>query len=179
MTVAGGPAGTPGAARVAVSSPRRIALVGIGSGLLAMVLATAAAVLDEPMIFPSLGPTAFLLVAQSANPVNSPRSVLVGHAAGLLAGSAALHLFGLADAGSAVVEGVTGARIGAVGLSVGLTAALLLGLRSLHAPACATTLIVSLGLLPRFGQHVVMLGAVVVMVAVAVAVRVGVSRPNP
>ncbi len=168
--------GLPGAARVAAFGPRQIALVGAGAGLLAMVLAASAAILDEPMIFPSLGPTAFLLVAQPANPVNSPRAVVVGHAAGLVAGWTSLHLFGLVDAGSAIAVGVSGTRVGAVGLSVALTAGLLLGLRSLHAPACATTLIVSLGVVPRTREHGVMLGAVVLMVVFAIPFRAAERR---
>ena len=86
------------------------------------LMALAAAVTDEPLIFPPLGPTAFLLFYTPRAPVSSPKNTLVGHLIGAAAGYLALVVFGLTDKGPALIEGVTLARTGAAALSLGLTA---------------------------------------------------------
>src|SRR5262249_17372753 len=58
-----------------------------------------------------------------------------------------LWLMGLTQAGSAMQEGVTVPRMVAVALSLAATGALMILLRVVHAPAGATTLIISLGLI--------------------------------
>ena len=75
----------------------------------------------------------------------------------------ALALFGLLDAGPALATGVTAARVGAAGLSLGLTAGLMVWLKAPHPPAGATTLIVSLGILTRPEQLGVLMAGVVLL----------------
>jgi hypothetical protein len=101
----------------------------------------------QPWLFPSLGPTAMLQTEQPASDDSSPRNTLVGHAVALVAGYASLAVFGLRSAAPILSSGVTPARIGAASASLALTAAVLVLVRRPHAPAGATTLIVSLGLL--------------------------------
>lgn len=106
-----------------------------------------AALLGQPLIFPSLGPTAFLFFETPLDPRSSPRNTLIGHLIGLLAGAFSLAIFGLVDAPSILQEGVTAARVGAAAFSVALTGGAQLLLKASHPPAGATVLIVSLGLL--------------------------------
>ena len=63
-------------------------------------MAGAALLTGEPFIFPSLGPTAFLLFYTPTLPAASPRNTLCGHAIGAAAGYLALVLFGLTDRGA-------------------------------------------------------------------------------
>ena len=64
-----------------------------------------------------------------------------------------------------MIAGVTLARAAATGLSLGLTSAIMTWLRVRHPPACATTLIVSLGILARPEQlAVLMLGVAALVV---------------
>jgi CBS domain-containing membrane protein len=82
-----------------------------------------------------------------------------------VAGYLSLAIFGLLDAGPALVVGVTWARVGAAALSLALTSGAMVWLRVPHPPAGATTLIVSLGLLttiPKLG--VLMLGVILLLV---------------
>jgi putative cell wall-binding protein len=109
-------------------------------------MAGAAFALQSPLVFPSLGATAFLLFTSPHAPAASPRNTIIGHAVGVAMGWVSLAAFGLLDAGPAVVDMITGPRAGAAALSLGLTACLLTWLRSPHPPGGATTLIVSLGL---------------------------------
>lgn len=135
------------------------------------LMALAAAITDEPLIFPSLGPTAFLLFYTPRAPVASPKNTLVGHLIGAAAGYLALVLFGLTERGPALVEGVTLARTGAAALSLGLTAGVMAWVKAPHPPAGATTLIVSLGILTEPSQLAVLMLGVVLLVLQGFAIN--------
>jgi CBS-domain-containing membrane protein len=120
------------------------------NGVITIGLLAGVAMLSRtPFVFPSLGPTAFLLFFTPRAPAASPRHTIYGHAIGLLCGYAALWLFGLRHAPPAMVTGVSAARVGAAALSLGSTGALMILLKAAHPPAGATTLIVSLGFVTR------------------------------
>lgn len=135
------------------------------NGLIAIgAMALVAFVTDEPFVFPSLGPTAFLLFYTPMLPAASPRNTVFGHLIGAAAGYLALVAFGLTDAEPALSAGVSGARVGAAALSLGLTSGAMVWARVPHPPAGATTLIISLGLLREPEQLVVLMLAVVLLV---------------
>lgn len=136
------------------------------NGFISIALMSLLAVLTrEPFIFPSLGPTAFLLFHSPHTAAASPRNTFLGHLVGVACGYASLAAFGLLNAGPALAMGVTPARAAAAGLSLGLTAGFMVWLRVPHPPAGATTLIVSLGILTRPDQlAVLMLGVVILLV---------------
>src|SRR5579883_627568 len=122
-----------------------------------------AVITQSPFIFPSLGPTAFLFFYTPTAPAASPRNTIVGHAIGVLAGYFSLVVTGLTTAGPALSVGVTWPRVIAAALSLGLTAGLMVLLRSPHPPAGATTLIISLGLLTKPLQLLILMVAVVLL----------------
>lgn len=128
------------------------------------IMAAAAVVTGQPFIFPSLGPTAFLLFYTPTAPAASPRNTVLGHAIGCAAGYLALVVFGLTEAAPALASEVTWARVGAAALSLGLTSGFMVWLRVPHPPAGATTLIVSLGILREPWQLAVLMLAVVLLV---------------
>jgi CBS-domain-containing membrane protein len=123
----------------------------------------------EPFLFPSLGPSAYLLAVNPDAPTSQPRRVVGGHAVGVAAGLLAYTLLAAPLVGTSPPPA---ASLGAVrlaasaSLSVGLTTAGMLAADLQHAPACATTLIVALGLLAAPLEGVVILLAVGVLVAV-------------
>lgn len=142
------------------------------NGFLSIALmALAALATRQPFVFPSLGPTAFLLFYTPLAPSASPRNTFFGHLIGALAGYLALVVFGLLHAGPALIVGVTAARVGAAALSLGLTAGFMVWLRVPHPPAGATTLIVSLGILTNPGQLAVLMAAVVLLLAQGFAIN--------
>jgi CBS-domain-containing membrane protein len=128
------------------------------------LMSTVALISHQPFVFPSLGPTAFLFFYTPLAPAASPRNTIVGHLIGAVAGWMSLAAFGLLHADPAIAVGVTGARVGAAALSLGLTSALMVLCRVPHPPAGATTLIVSLGIL-RTPMHLAILMAAVVLLA--------------
>jgi len=118
-----------------------------GSLIAIAVSGLAAWAFREPLLFPSLGATAFLFFETPMAEVASPRNAMIGHTVAVLAALAAIALFGLLDAPSAYEAGVVPERIGAVALAVATTGGALRLLRAAHPPAGATTIIVSSGLL--------------------------------
>ena len=128
----------------------------------------------EPMIFPSLGATAYLLFAHPHEHQARFRNALLGHLAGALIGLAALKLFVTGIGGvhvSAALEILQpGARwsmahqwlyVAAAATSIGLTLAFMVATGTEHSPACSTTLLFSLGVF----QHLWQIGVLVAGVA--------------
>src|SRR5215207_2984676 len=138
-----------------------------GCAVAIAVCGLAAHLAKQPMLFPSLGPSALLFFEKPTAPESSPYNALVG----ILAGVAAVALFGLLDAPSVLEAGVTLARVGAATLSVALVALLLPPLRASHPPAGATTLLVSLGLLDQPRQLAWVLAGVVLLTALSWALN--------
>lgn len=147
------------------SSTFVMGLFSLVNGIIAIgAMALVALVTGEPFVFPSLGPTAFLLFYTPTAPASSPRNTLGGHAIGATAGYLSLVLFGLTNDPPALATSVTAARVGAAALSLGLTSGAMVWARVPHPPAGATTLIVSLGILREPEQLVVLMVAVLLLV---------------
>ncbi len=150
------------------------------NGVIAVgIMSAAALVTGEPWVFPSLGPTAFLLFSAPTRAASSPRNAIVGHAIGAAVGYLMLVAFGLTDAAPALATDVTWERVLAAALSLGLTSGFMIWLGVPHAPAGATTLIVSLGILHTLPDLSVLMLAVVGLVAQALVINrlAGVDYP--
>ncbi|HTT27065.1 MAG TPA: HPP family protein [Solirubrobacteraceae bacterium] len=135
-------------------------LVAIGlSGLWAYIV-------KQPLVFPSLGATAFLIFETPMAEVGTPRNTIIGHTVGVAAGALSLALFGLLDAPSVYVSGVTLGRVAAIALAVAITGGVLRILRSAHPPAGATTIIVASGLLAKPRQMLdILIGVLLLTIA--------------
>jgi CBS-domain-containing membrane protein len=124
-----------------------------------------------PFLFPSIGPTALLLFSGPTAPTASPRNTLCGHAVGIVCGYFALWATGLTHAASAMAAGMDVSRIIAAALSLSLTGSLMTLLRVPHAPAGATTLIISLGIITSPRDLAVIELAVALLVLCALVVH--------
>ena len=151
----------------------------IGCLLALAVSGLAAYLLKEPLLFPSLGPTAFLFFEYPLGSGSSPRNTLIGHLVAVLAGALSLAVFGLLDHPSVLQEGVTLPRIGAAAFSMALTGAVLLLLRSSHPPAGASVLIVSLGFFQRPLEMLVLMIGVLLLTVVAWVINRAAGVPVP
>ena len=161
-----------------------LAIFALLNGLLSIgLLAGLAVVTHSPFVFPSLGPTAFLFFYTPTAPSAAPRNTIVGHAIGVVMGYFSLLVTGLTHAGPTLAVGVSGPRVVAAALSLGLTAGVMVLLKSPHPPAGATTLIISLGLFTTPYQLLILMVAVVLLTAVAFAINrlAGIDYPlwNP
>jgi CBS-domain-containing membrane protein len=160
--------------------PRVMGAFAFLNGLLTIgILAAVAMATDTPSLFPSLGPTAFLLFSTPLLAAASPRNSIEGHLIGVLAGYVSLVLFGLTDEPATIVEGVSARRVGAAALSLALTSGFMVWLQRPHPPAGATTLIISLGLLREPWQLVVLMVAVVLMVVQGYVINRLAGLPYP
>jgi CBS-domain-containing membrane protein len=174
--------------RVSERYPHHLVLAAFNlvNGALSIGLIGCVALLTgQAFIFPSLGATAFILFHLPLAEAASPRNVLCAHTIGALCGWFCLYLFGLQDAPSAFVAGMDLARAGAAALSLGSTAALMTLLRIPHPPAGATTLVVSLGLMPALAQIPVLIAGVLLLLVQAfvlnrlAGIRYPVWAPRP
>lgn len=157
-----------------------LALFSMINGFISIGLMSVLAVITHsPFVFPSLGPTAFLFFYTPTAPSASPRNTIIGHAIGALAGYLSLVVTGLTMAGPAYAVGVTWPRVIAAALSLGLTAGLMVLFKSPHPPAGATTLIISLGILTRPWQLLLLMGAVVLLTLQAIAINRLAGIPYP
>jgi CBS domain-containing membrane protein len=119
-------------------------------GFVSVAILTAVAMISHtPFVFPSIGPTAILFFFHPMSASASPRHAIYGHAIGILCGYGSLLLLGLQHAGSATNGAISGRRLIAVALSLAATGFFMVLLEVAHAPAGATTLIISLGIITR------------------------------
>lgn len=163
------------------SSRSREALLAFLSGTVSIgLMGGLAHFAHAPFVFPSLGPTAFLLFYRPGAAASCPRNTIVGHLVGAACGLGAILLFGLYGEPDAITDGVTWARAGAAALSLGGTAGVMVLLRSPHPPAGATTLIVSLGFLTHPAHLAVLMAAVGLLVLQAMITHAiaGTSYPR-
>jgi CBS domain-containing membrane protein len=149
--------------RVSARYPRQLVLAGFGfvNGAISIgLIASVALLTQQAFIFPSLGATAFILFHVPMAEAAAPRNALYAHLIGALCGWLSLALFGLLDHPSAFESGLHWARVAAATLALGSTAGLMVLLRVPHPPAAATSLIVSLGLMPALSQIPILLAGV-------------------
>jgi CBS domain-containing membrane protein len=138
----------------------------IGSAVSIFIIGVAAYLTHEPWVFPSLGPTAYILFVAPMAVEACPRNVICGHFIGIVCALVAVFVFGLVGAGPDLPD-LQFRRVCAVTVALALTFAVMTWLHVPHAPAGATTLIVALGLLHTPRDYVVMMLAVVALVVIA------------
>jgi len=143
------------------------------------VLALLALVSHNPFVFPSLGPTAYLLFFSPLAKTSSPRNTIVGHAIGLLCGYGAFVVTGAGAVPFGMHPGIFWPRVLAAALSLSATGAFMVLLDVSHPPAGATTLIVSLGIISKPRELVIIEVAVFLLVAQAWVINrlAGVAYP--
>jgi CBS domain-containing membrane protein len=143
------------------------------------VLALLALVSHNPFVFPSLGPTAYLLFFSPLGKTSSPRNTIFGHAIGLICGYLAFVVTGAGALPFGTHPGIFWPRVLAAALSLSATGAFMVLLDVSHPPAGATTLIVSLGIISKPIELVIMEVAVFLLVAQALAINRLAGLPYP
>ena len=142
-------------------------------------LALLALVSGNPFVFPSLGPTAYLLFFSPLAKNSSPRNTILGHAIGLVCGYAAYVVTGAGVMPFGVHHAIFWPRILAAALSLSASGACMVLLDVSHPPAGATTLIVSLGIIAQPRELVIIEVAVFLLVAQALVINRLAGIPYP
>ena len=143
------------------------------AGLLFAVLGLVAWATGRPFVFPSLGPSAFVLAFDPETDRDRAVRVVGSHLIGGVAGLAAWTVVADGAALTAMPPAFSpeGFRLTASAVaSVVATSWAMIATDWVHPPACATTLIVSLGLLSTPTEVGIIVASVTVLVAVHAAV---------
>jgi hypothetical protein len=137
------------------------------AGLLFTVLGAIAWATGQPFVFPSLGPSAFLLAFDRRSERERAARIVGSH---LIGGAAGLTAWWLIAAGGSLTAtppafSPAGFRLAASAtVSLVATSWAMIATDAVHAPACATTLIVSLGLLSTPTEVAIIVASVSVLV---------------
>jgi hypothetical protein len=123
-----------------------VALATLGEGGLILTMAVIGWATGQPLIFASLGPTAYELIEQPHMRSARAYNIIVGHFIGLGAGFFALWVLHGWSAPNVMATGVVAAsRLWAATLAAVLTTFFTLLLKAGQPAALATTLLISLG----------------------------------
>lgn len=130
----------------------------------------------EPMIFPSLGATAYLLFAHPHEHQARFRNAFLGHLVAALIGWLTLkalvagfdqqHIMRaleIVQPGSGPSMAHTWLYVAAAAISIGLTLAVMVAAGIEHSPACSTTLLFSLGVFQHLWQIAALMAGVVLL----------------
>ncbi len=144
----------------------------LGEGGLVLVLAAIGWATRQPLIFASLGPTAYELVEQPQLRSARAYNIVVGHLIGLGAGFVALYLLNAWAAPNVISAGVVSTkRLWAVAIAAALTTLVSLTLKAGQPAALATTLLVSLGSMQTRRDALAIMAGVLIITAIGEPVR--------
>ena len=144
----------------------------LGEGGLVLALAAIGWATRQPLIFASLGPTAYELVEQPH--VRSARvyNIIVGHLVGLGAGFLALYLLNAWAEPNVISSGIVSTkRLWAGALAASVTTFVTLILKAGQPAALATTLLISLGSMQTRRDAIAIIVGVLIMTAIGEPVR--------
>ncbi|HEX4783563.1 MAG TPA: HPP family protein [Candidatus Sulfotelmatobacter sp.] len=146
---------------------KNLLFASIGEGALILLVGAIALVVRRPLIFASLGPTAYEMVEQPLARSARTYNIIVGHMAGLGAGFLSLWLLGAWHAPKVASAGfITSSRLWAVVLAVVITTAITLALKASQPASLSTSMLVSLGSM-QTGLDALAIAIAVVIMAVA------------
>ncbi len=118
----------------------------LAAAALLIVIGLLGILTHEPLLFPSLGPTAFLQAEDPEMRMARFYNTVIGHLIGLGSGVVSVLLLQANHAPPAMATGrLAPVRIFASALAIALTIVIGLLLHASHPPAAATTLLVALG----------------------------------
>lgn len=140
-------------------------------GALILVVGLAGYFSHNPLLFASLGPTAFEIIETPHRKTARPYNIIAGHLIGILAALAALWLTHARSAPGISEAGVPLTRVWAATLAAALTALGTLLARARQPAALSTTLLVSLGVLQTAKDGVVIMAAVLMLTALGEPIR--------
>lgn len=144
----------------------------LGEGGLILAVAAIGWITKQPLIFASLGPTAYELVEQPQLRSARTYNVIVGHALGVACGFLALSLLHAWNEPNVLSTGIVSTqRLGAVTVAAALTVFCTLIARAAQPAALATTLLITLGAMQTRRDAVAIVVGVVIVTALGQPLR--------
>lgn len=126
---------------------------------------------SSPLVFASLGPTAFEIIETPKRPTARPYNIIVGHLIAVLAGFAALWLTGAWKVPSVSAHGVPLARAWAAAVAALLAAFGTLLARATQPAALSTALLIALGIMQTAKDGITIMVAIVLITAIGEPLR--------
>jgi len=149
-----------------------LATAGLGEGALLLAVAAAGWATRQPLIFASLGPTAYELVERPRDRSARTYNIIVGHFLGLGSGFLAVFLMHARNSPNVLQTGIVDPpRLWASVLAAVLTTLLTLALRAGQPAAIATSLLVALGSMQTARDAVAIAAAVLLIAAIGQPMR--------
>jgi hypothetical protein len=136
----------------------------------------------QPLVFASLGPTAFEIVETPQRPSARPYNIIVGNVIALVAAYGALWLTDAWDVPTVSAHGVPLPRVWAAMLASLFTVFFTLILKATQPAALSTTLLVALGVMQTLKDGALIMAAVVLITVIGLPVkkwREGKARATP
>jgi HPP family len=144
----------------------------LGEGGLVLAVAVIGWASGQPLIFASLGPTAYELVEQPHARSARIYNIIVGHLVGLGAGFFSIYVLHAWGAPNVLAAGVVSTqRLWATTVAAALTTLFTLILRAGQPAALATTLLVSLGAMQNQKSAIAIVMGVLLITAIGEPVR--------
>lgn len=145
-------------------SRKDLLIAPLGEAFLLLIAAVAGWLCRQPLIFASLGPTAYELIETPHRRSAQPYCIFVGHLIGIGSAFLALFLTGAWFVPAVSSKGVPFDRIWAVVLAAALTVFFTLLFHAGQPAAIATSLLIATGLLQQPRDAALILGAVILMI---------------
>lgn len=143
----------------------------VGEAFLIFVAGIVGWAAHQPLVFASLGPTAYELIEMPERRSAKPYCVFVGHLVGVAAGFAALGIAGCWSTPPVSNAGVPLHRVWAGVIAAALTVLFTLLLRASQPAAVSTTLLVSLGIMQSPQDAGILMGGVIIMIVLGEPLR--------
>jgi hypothetical protein len=157
-----------------------LVLAPLGEGALILAVAATGWVTQTPLVFTSLGPTAYELIEKPNSRSARTYNVIAGHFVALAAAHLSLWLLHASGSPKVASAGfVPGPRMWAAVVAVTLTTLATLAMHAAQPASLSTTLLVSLGSMQTARDAVAIIAAVLLMAAIGEPLRRWRSMAEP
>ena len=116
---------------------------------------------DLPLVFPALGPSAFILFSSPLSAAAAPRSVIMGHFVCLGVGTGVWHIASYLAGSGISYENHDWPLFVSATVAMAIVCWLMVRLACPHPPACASCLVVAIGAVTNSVDIVMMFGVLV------------------
>jgi len=142
-----------------------------GEAFLLLVVGLAGWLTHQPLVFASLGPTAYELIETPHRRSAQPYSIFIGHLTGVAAGYLALAMTAAWTAPTSSLNGVPLLRVLAVVIATALTVFGTILLRASQPAAISTSMLIAMGIMSAPRDAIVIVASVSIMIAVGEPLR--------
>lgn len=146
---------------------RRFLACFLGSGLAALAIGALSIGVAQPLLFPAIGASTFIVFFAPRSALAAPRNVVLGHLLGAGLGALAAWFFGVEAHVAWLAGGSAWAAVASASLALACTSAGMATFDLPHPPAGATTLIVATGLMGGWADLAAILASALALVAIA------------